>query len=101
MSINKQQFVAGVTQKYPAELLEFRINIEANIIACIFKDPDILSETNFTSCLSGKHKRFDMYTTRSFSFGEDKRKKSVIYTDFIFSNIDLTYNSTILISVHL
>ena len=49
MGINKQQFISGVTDKYPAELLEFRVNIEANIIACIFKDPDLISDINFTS----------------------------------------------------
>ena len=49
MSINKQQFIAGVAEKYPEELLEFRVNLEANIIACIFKEPDILSEINFSS----------------------------------------------------
>jgi replicative DNA helicase len=49
MGIIKQQFISGVVDKYPEELLEFRINIEANMIACIFKDPDILSESNFSS----------------------------------------------------
>lgn len=49
MSINKKQFISGVTDKYPEELLEFRVNIEANIIACIFKDPDLISDINFTS----------------------------------------------------
>ena len=49
MAINKQQFISGITDIYPEELLEFRINIEANIIACIFKDPDLISDTNFTN----------------------------------------------------
>ena len=49
MGIIKQQFIAGVVEKYPEELLEFRINIEANMIACIFKDPDIISESNFNA----------------------------------------------------
>lgn len=49
MGINKQQFVSGVAEKYPAELLEFRVNIEANLIACIFKNPDLISDINFTS----------------------------------------------------
>lgn len=49
MSINKQQFISGITDRYPAEILEFRVNIEANIIACIFKNPDLLGDTNFTA----------------------------------------------------
>ena len=49
MKIDKHQFVAGITDKYPEELLEFRINIEANMIACIFKDPDILGECGFNA----------------------------------------------------
>ena len=44
MSINKKDFIAGVCEKYPEELLEKRIEIEGNTLACIFSDVLILDE---------------------------------------------------------
>lgn len=48
--LDKKQFIAGVVDRYPEEeLLDRRINIEANVIGCIYKCPDIISETKFTN----------------------------------------------------
>lgn len=41
-------FVKGVEDKYPKELLNNRINTEGNVIACIYKDPMLLDETNLS-----------------------------------------------------
>ena len=47
---SKAQFISGVVERYPKkELLEHRINIEANVIGCIYKCPDIMQETTFTN----------------------------------------------------
>ena len=36
--LNKEQFVVGITGKYPEELLEGRMTIEGNYLACLFSD---------------------------------------------------------------
>ena len=36
--LNKEQFVVGITEKYPEELLEGRMTIEGNYLACLFSD---------------------------------------------------------------
>lgn len=47
---HKNDFLSGVTERWPnPELLDRRINAEANVIACMFKCPDIVQETKFTS----------------------------------------------------
>ena len=47
MSIDKSLFIAGVCEKYPEELLEKRVEIEGNCIACLAKDILLLDENNF------------------------------------------------------
>lgn len=37
-------FVAGVKEKYPRELLEGRVEIEGKVIGCLLKDPFILND---------------------------------------------------------
>lgn len=44
--MNKNVFIAGVTDKYPAELLEGRVNIEANVIGCMTADMLLADDTN-------------------------------------------------------
>ena len=39
MTVNMQEFVNGVAEKYPKELLQNRLTVEGNIIAIIFKEP--------------------------------------------------------------
>ena len=52
----KEQFVTGVTEQYPEELLENRLTIEGNLIACLYADvtlyDDICSNINVESFLS-------------------------------------------------
>lgn len=40
-------FITGITDKYPKELLKGRIEIEGNIISCLFKDMLLMDETTF------------------------------------------------------
>lgn len=47
MSIDKSLFIGGVTSKYPEELLEGRITVEGNVIACLARDILLLDENNF------------------------------------------------------
>lgn len=42
-------WIRGVEDKYPAELLNGRLNAECNAIGLIFNDPLILDETNLTT----------------------------------------------------
>ena len=39
-------FISGVKEKYPAELLEGRLNIEANVIGCMVSDMLLAEDTN-------------------------------------------------------
>ena len=41
-------WISGVTEKYPASLLEGRLNAEASTIGLIWQDPLILDETNLS-----------------------------------------------------
>ena len=47
MSVDKSMFIGGVTSKYPEELLEGRITVEGNVIACLAKDILLLDENKF------------------------------------------------------
>ncbi len=44
MTIN-DVFIAGIINKYPEKLIEGRMNVEANVIACIYKDPLLMDES--------------------------------------------------------
>lgn len=41
------EFITGVTDKFPKELLKGRIEIEGNLISCLFQDMLLLDETKF------------------------------------------------------
>ena len=41
-------FITGVLDKYPKELLKCRVTVEDNVIACIMKDILLLDEANLT-----------------------------------------------------
>ena len=41
-------FITGVLDKYPKELLKGRVTVEGNVIACIMKDILLLDEANLT-----------------------------------------------------
>lgn len=45
----KNDFISGVTEKYPPELLENRKTVEGNVVGIVFNDPLILDETNLKS----------------------------------------------------
>lgn len=49
MALNKKDFVVGILDKYPEELLTNRINIESCVIACIWKDVLLIDESNLSS----------------------------------------------------
>ena len=44
--MNNDVFVVGVKEKYPDELLEGRLNIEANVIGCMVGDMLLAEDTN-------------------------------------------------------
>jgi hypothetical protein len=44
--MNNDMFIAGVKEKYPSELLEGRVNIEANVIGCMVSDMLLAEDTN-------------------------------------------------------
>lgn len=44
--MNDNVFIAGVKEKYPSELLEGRVNIEANVIGCMVSDMLLAEDTN-------------------------------------------------------
>lgn len=41
------EFLTGVKEKYPAQLLKGRIQNEGNVISCFFKDMLLLDDTTF------------------------------------------------------
>ncbi len=41
-------FLRGIKEKYPEELLEKRMEIEGNVVSCLWKDPLLLDEYGFT-----------------------------------------------------
>ena len=43
------EFLTGVKEKYPAQLLKGRIQNEGNVISCFFKDMLLLDDTTFES----------------------------------------------------
>ena len=45
--IDISEFITGVKEKYPAQLLKGRIEIEGNVISCFFKDMLLLDDTTF------------------------------------------------------
>lgn len=47
--MNSDVFIIGITEKYPAELLEGRINAEANVIGCIVSDMLLIEDSNIDS----------------------------------------------------
>lgn len=42
------EFITGVTDKFPKELLKGRVEVEGNVISCLFKDMLLLDETSLT-----------------------------------------------------
>lgn len=52
---NQEQFITGVVDQYPQELLRNRLTVEGNLIACLFADPSLfddlknVGEDNFVS----------------------------------------------------
>lgn len=42
--INKEDYLIGITDKYSEDILDGRVPIEGNVIACLFKDPMLLDE---------------------------------------------------------
>lgn len=47
--IKIEKFIAGITEKYPKEVLEGRLTVEGNVIGCIFQDSLLLDECDFKS----------------------------------------------------
>ena len=45
--INISEFITGVKEKYPTQLLKGRIEYEGNVISCLFKDMLLLDDTTF------------------------------------------------------
>lgn len=47
--MSKNIFIPGVNEKYPKELLEGRVNVEANVIGCMVSDMLLAEDTNIDS----------------------------------------------------
>ena len=45
--INIAEYISGVKEKYPAQLLKNRIETEGNVVSCFFKDMLLLDDTCF------------------------------------------------------
>ena len=66
------EFLTGVKEKYPAQLLKGRIQVEGNVISCFFKDMLLLDDTTFESK--------DFVTTDGlFYFSLLKKKGSILW----------------------
>lgn len=48
MKLNKEDFVVGVLDIYPSELIRNRISVESLVVASIWKDALLIDETNLT-----------------------------------------------------
>lgn len=44
--MNNDVFISGVKEKFPAELLDGRVNVEANVIGCMISDMFLAEDTN-------------------------------------------------------
>ena len=51
MSIDKSLFIAGVCEKYDERLLENRLSVEGNVIACLAKDITLIDDSKLNSKL--------------------------------------------------
>lgn len=49
MGLNKNDFVVGVVDKYPEELLKGRVNTESCVIGCILKDVILIDDIEMTA----------------------------------------------------
>ena len=84
MGIDKSLFLAGICDKYDERLLKGRIEIEGNVIACIFSDPLLIEDStlnpkNFIT----KDGRFYM------SMAKDLRNKKLS----VFDEVSILSNS--------
>ena len=65
-------FLRGIKEKYPEELLEKRMEIEGNVVSCLWKDPLLIDEYEFTKKdFVTKHGRF------YFELAKDLRSKGL------------------------
>lgn len=82
---SKGVFLSGIEKKYPEELLEKRMEIEGNVIACLWKDPLLLDEYDFTK---------DFFTTKDgrfyFELAKNLRSKGLNTLD----EVSVLSNST-------
>lgn len=46
--ISKKEFITGIKEKYPIQLLKGRFENEGNVISCFFKDMLLLDDTTFS-----------------------------------------------------
>lgn len=75
---NIAEFITGVKEKYPAQLLKGRIEYEGNVVSCFFKDMLLLDDTTF--------EKDDFITVDGrfyFSLLKDLRKKGFYSLDKI------------------
>lgn len=75
---NIAEFITGVKEKYPAQLLKGRIEYEGNVVSCFFKDMLLLDDTTF--------EKDDFITVDGrfyFSLLKDLRKKGFYSLDEI------------------
>lgn len=83
--MDRNIFVKGVKEKYPKELLDNRITIEGNVIACIWKDPLLIDEVKLSK---------DDFITKDgrflFSLAKNLRRKHLNVLD----EVSVLSNST-------
>lgn len=76
MAIDKSVFISGVTDLYPDELLEGRLQVEGNVIGVIFKDSIILEDMALdSSYFLTKDGRF------LYNLAADLRSKGIVSID--------------------
>lgn len=85
MSIDKSAFLSGTLEKYDSRLLEGRVTVEGNVIACLAKDITLLDDSKLNSKLFlSKDGRF------YFGLINDLREKQFNFLD----EVTILSNST-------
>lgn len=80
-----ERFITGIVKKYPPEVLEGRVEVEGSVVACLWKDPMLLDDYNFS--------KEDFITKDGkfyFSLAKTLRKKGVNVFDevSIYANLN-------------
>ena len=85
MGLDKTLFVTGAFEKYGEELLKGRVEIEANVVFSLWKDPLIIDENKLDkSCFLTRDGKF------YYSLAKNLRSKNLV----VFDEVSVLSNST-------